>query len=58
MDTAGHSILLYDTLNGWTATGTDTDTESGDHAESKPMYPGKGYWLYMTGDGEQAAIGM
>ncbi len=34
------------------------NTTSGDHAESRLMYPGRGYWLYMTADGELAAIGM
>jgi len=33
------------------------NTTSGDHAESRLMSPGRGYWLYMTADGELAAIG-
>jgi len=33
------------------------NTTSGNHSESRLMYPGKGYWLYMTVDGELAAIG-
>ena len=33
------------------------NTTSGNHSESRSMYPGKGYWLYMTADGELAAIG-
>jgi len=34
------------------------NTTEGDHAESGEMYPGRGYWLYMTSDGELAAIEM
>jgi hypothetical protein len=34
------------------------NTASGDHAENEPMYPGRGYWLYMISNGELAAIGM
>jgi len=34
------------------------NTAEGDHAENKLMYPGGGYWLYMTSNGELAAIEM
>jgi len=33
------------------------NTTSGNHSESRSMYPGYGYWIYMTADGELAAIG-
>ncbi len=33
------------------------NTTSGNHSESRSMYPGYGYWIYMTSDGELAAIG-
>lgn len=36
----------------------NNDQSGGDRDESNPMLPGKGYWLYMTDDGELAAIGM
>jgi hypothetical protein len=30
---------------------------SGEHADTRDMYPTKGYWLFMTGPGELSAIG-
>ncbi|UCG10268.1 MAG: hypothetical protein JSW30_06065 [Dehalococcoidia bacterium] len=30
---------------------------SDNHSESRPMYPWKGYWFYMTSNGELASIG-
>jgi len=30
---------------------------TGIHSDLKPMFPTKGYWLYMLGDNELAAIG-
>ncbi len=32
------------------------NTTSGNHSENQLLYPGRGYWLYMTADGELAAI--
>ncbi len=29
---------------------------SGSHSDTNPMYPSKGYWLYMRGPGTLAAI--
>jgi hypothetical protein len=34
------------------------NTTEGTHDEGRDMEPGKGYWLFMTSDGELAAIGM
>ena len=36
----------------------NNDHNGEEHDEGLPMYPGRGYWLYMTADGEVAAVGI
>ncbi len=36
----------------------NNDHNGEEHDEGLPMYPGRGYWLYMTADGELAAVGV
>jgi len=52
------TLIGYDSENQtYESSIINNDTTGGPHDESGDMYPWKGYWLYMTSDGELAGIG-
>ena len=45
---AGHQVFETAVINGG----------SGEYADDRMVYQGRGYWLYMTGPGTLCAIGV
>jgi hypothetical protein len=49
-------IIGFDAANQQYEASIINDTADGDHAETRAMLPGKGYWIYMTASKELAGI--
>jgi hypothetical protein len=49
-------LIGFDSVNQTYETSIINDATSEAHSETRLMYPTKGYWIYMTADGELAGI--